>query len=160
MLVLNTLGARRHRRLGPAVRRHKAQPEPEPSLVETSRATIVDVGDPLPDAERAAAWLWNAGEAELGEGLAALNRVLNAHRIATADPRAHGISRTDALVARLGYGAGEQVAGGQWTDARELIDPGPRRRRSRIPAAQGRRGSRRCCQMGRGIRQHRVKEQK
>jgi hypothetical protein len=106
--------------------------------VETSRATIVDVGDPLADLEAGAAWLKRAGEAELADGLAVLNRVLHAHRVASADPRAHGIARSDALVARIGYGAGEQVADGQWTDARELIDPGPRRRRVRIPAAQAR----------------------
>lgn len=106
--------------------------------VETTRATIVDVGDPLPDAERAAAWLDRAGEPDLAEGVAVLNRALQAHRLATADPRAHGVGRADALVARIGYGAGEQVADGKWTDARELIDPGPRRRRSRIPAAQAR----------------------
>jgi hypothetical protein len=98
----------------------------------------VDVGDPLPDPDRAAAWLRGAGEPELAAGLAVLNRALHAHRIATADPRLHGVGRSDALVARLGYGVGEQVADGKWTDARELIDPGPRRRRTRIPAAHGR----------------------
>jgi hypothetical protein len=67
-----------------------------------------------------------------------LNRALHAYRIAAADPRAHGVGRRDALVARLGYGAGEQVADGLWTDARELIDRAPRRRRSRVPAAQAR----------------------
>ena len=106
--------------------------------METSRATVVDAGDPLGDPGDAAGWLRDAGEAELAGGLAVLNRALHAHRIATADPRAHGVRRRDALVARLGYGAGEQVADGQWTDARELTDPGPRRRRSRIPVAQGR----------------------
>jgi hypothetical protein len=74
----------------------------------------------------------------VARGLAVLNRALHAHRIATADPRLHGAGRSDALVARLGYGAGEEVADGKWTDARELIDPGPRRRRTRIPAAQAR----------------------
>lgn len=98
----------------------------------------MDVGSPLPDPARAAAWLNDAGEPDLADGLAALNRVLHAHRVATADPRVHGIGRSDALVARIGYGAGEQVADGLWTDARELIDPGQRRRRVRIPAAQAR----------------------
>jgi hypothetical protein len=106
--------------------------------IETARATIVDVGNPLPDSERAAAWLKGAGEADLADGMAALNRALHAHRVATADPRVHGIARSDALVARIGYGAGEQVADGLWTEARELTDPGPRRRRVRIPAAQAR----------------------
>lgn len=99
---------------------------------------MVEVGDPFPGVEQAAAWLTGAGEAELADGLAVLNRALHAHRIATADVRAHGVGRAEALVARLGYGAGEQVAEGHWTEARELRDPGPRRRRGRIPAAHGR----------------------
>jgi hypothetical protein len=107
-------------------------------LVEISRATVIDVADPLDGADRAAAWLKRAGEADVAEGLAVLNRALHAHRIATTDPYAHGVSRADALVTRVGYGAGEQVADGQWADAREVPDPGPRRRRMRIPAAQGR----------------------
>jgi hypothetical protein len=106
--------------------------------VATTRATIVDVEDPLDGPERAAAWLRAAGETELAGGLAVLNRALHAYRLATADPLVHGVRRADALVARLGYGGGEQVADGLWTDARELIDPGPRRRRSRVPAAQAR----------------------
>jgi hypothetical protein len=138
VLVLSTLGARERRRIGLSRRQHKAQPEPEPGLIETIRATIIDVGDPLSGPERAAAWLGQAGEGDLAGGLAVLNRALHLHRVATADPRAHGVGRSDALVARIGYGAGEEVADGKWTDARELIDPGPRRRRSRIPAAQAR----------------------
>ncbi len=106
--------------------------------IETTRATVVDVGDPLSDPGRAAVWLSGAGESELAAGLAVLNRVLHAHRVASADPLVRGIARADALVARLGYGAGEQVADGLWTDARELKDPRPRGRRSRIPAAQAR----------------------
>lgn len=136
--MLGTLGARERRRTGPSRRQRKAQPEPEPTPIETTRTTIIDVGEPLPDPERAAAWLGGAGEPELAGSLAVLNRVLHAYRVAAADPLMHGIRRSDALVARIGYGAGEEVADGKWTDARELIDPGPRRRRSRIPAAQAR----------------------
>ena len=99
---------------------------------------MVEVGDPLSTPEEAAAWLTGAGEPELAAGLSVLNRALHAHRLASADPHVHGIGRHDPLVARLGYGAGEEVADGLWTDARELIDAGPRRRRSRIPAAQAR----------------------
>jgi hypothetical protein len=102
-------------------------------------ATVVDVGDPFANPSEAAAWLSGAGEAELAAGLAVLNRTLHAYRLASADPHVHGIGRRDALVARLGYGAGEEVADGLWTDARELIDTGPGRRRSRrIPASQAR----------------------
>jgi hypothetical protein len=61
-------------------------PDPLPTPVVTSRATLVDT-DALASYEAAAAWL---GGADL-EGLAAaalvrLNRVLHAHRIASADP--------------------------------------------------------------------------
>jgi hypothetical protein len=98
----------------------------------------VEVGDPLISAEQAASWLSGAGEAELAAGIRVLNRALHSYRLAVADPHVHGVGRRDALVARLGYGAGEEVADGLWTDARELIEAGPRRRRSRIPAAQGR----------------------
>jgi hypothetical protein len=140
VLVLATLGAPERRNLLSARKQRKAQPEPEPSPVLTARATVIDVGDPLADAAQARAWLDAAGEDELTAGLAVLNRALHAHRLAAADPYAHEVGRDDALGARLGYGAGEQVADGLWTDARELVDLGPRgsRRRRRIPAAQAR----------------------
>jgi hypothetical protein len=140
VLVLATLGTRERRRVLPSRRQTKAQLEPEPSLVPTTRATIIDVGAPLPGPEEAAAWLKQAGEAELTAGLTVLNRALHAFRIAAADPHAHGVGPDDALVARLGYGDGEQVADGRWADARELNDfgPHPPRRRRRIPAAQAR----------------------
>jgi hypothetical protein len=98
----------------------------------------VEVGDPLTSPEDAAVWLSGAGEPELAAGVAVLNRALHSYRLASADPHVHGIGRRDALVARLGYGAGEEVADGLWTDARELIDAGARRRSRRMPAAQGR----------------------
>jgi len=138
VLVLATLGAPERRWLSSKRKQRNARPEPEPVPVATTRATVVEVGDPLPSPDRAAAWLSEAGEAELANGLAVLNRALQAHRIASADPRARGVRRHDALVARVGYGAGEQVADGQWTDARELVASGPRRRRSRVPATQAR----------------------
>jgi hypothetical protein len=106
--------------------------------VATTRATMIDVGAPLAGPEEAAAWLGRAGEPELASGLAVLNRALHAFRIAAADPHQHGVRREDALVARLGYGAGEQVADGRWADARELLAPEPRQRRRRIPVAEGR----------------------
>jgi hypothetical protein len=101
---------------------------------------VIDVGSPLEGPDQAAAWLRTADDPALDEDLAVLNRALHAYRLAVADPHAHGIARDDALVVRVGYGAGEQVADGLWTDARELVDQGPRgiRRRRRIPAAQAR----------------------
>lgn len=138
VLVLATLGARERRLLAPSRRQRKAQPEPEPSPVLTARATVIDVGDPLSGPDAAGAWLKAAGDADLDAGIEVLNRALHAFRIAAADPHARGIARSEALVARVGYGAGEQVAAGQWTDARELLEPAQRQRRRRVPVAQAR----------------------
>ena len=82
--------------------------------------------------EAARAWLRSAdGEDEAHEAISALNDVLQAHRVAMADPFVREVSREQALVARIGIGEGEQVAHGRWTDAIELPRPrGPRRRRS------------------------------
>jgi hypothetical protein len=128
VLVLATLGAPERRRLL-ARRRRAATPEPAPAAVTTSRATVVDVGAPLSDAETARAWLAGAGEDDLAADIAVLNRALHAHRVVSADPYAQPVRREQAIVARVGFGSGEQVAEGHWTAARELIFSPPRRRR-------------------------------
>ena len=58
---------------------------------------------------------------ELDQGIEVLNRALHAFRLVTADPYLHAVTRRQAIVARVGFGAGEQVADGLWTDARELV---------------------------------------
>jgi hypothetical protein len=74
-----------------------------------------------------------AGEDDLAAGLAVMNRALHAFRVVTADPYLHEVDRTQALVARVGYGAGDEVARGQWSEARELsLPPGRRRRAANI----------------------------
>ena len=67
-----------------------------------------------------------------------LNRALQAFRLATADPYLHTVARGQAIAARIGFGAGEEVADGLWTDARELALPGGRPRRSQALGAQSR----------------------
>jgi hypothetical protein len=138
VLVLATLGAVERRGLAARRKRSQAEPEPEPQAVMTGRATIVDVGSPLPDERAAQAWLAAAGEPDLEQGLEVLNRALHAFRLVTADPYVHAVARDQALVARVGFGAGEQVADGLWTDAHELTQPVGRRRRVRILAPQAR----------------------
>jgi hypothetical protein len=138
-LVIATLGAPERRRIR-ARRGRKVQvdPEPDPTPVTTSRATVVDVGTPLGGDRAAAAWLASAGEADLEADLAVLNRALHAFRLATGDPYQTVVGRHQLLVARVGYGLGEEVADGLWTDARELILPTRRQRRVRILAPQAR----------------------
>ena len=69
-----------------------------------------------------------------------LNRVLYAHRIASADPYTHEVSPAQALVIRAGWGEGEQVADGPLAArARAALDRrrmprGRRRRRGRSAA--------------------------
>ncbi|MGH2875489.1 MAG: hypothetical protein ACRDNJ_14470, partial [Solirubrobacteraceae bacterium] len=86
---------------------------------------------PLLDRDAAHAWLASAGEPELGTGLAVLDRALHAHRLAAADPGARPLQRGQLLVARVGFGAGEEVADGVWTSARELPFPRPGRQSRR-----------------------------
>jgi hypothetical protein len=54
------------------------------------------------------------------DALAVLNRALHARRVATADPFGAEVAPADAIVTRVGYGTGEEVAEGLWTAAREL----------------------------------------
>lgn len=86
----------------------------------TGRATVISVRDPFSDEASARSWLQRAGEAELAEALDVLDRLLHAHRIATADPWLAPLARTRLIAARIGHGGGEEVADGRWTAAREL----------------------------------------
>ena len=137
VLVFATLGAPERRRLAGRRRQRDAEPEPEPTAVATGRATVIDVGAPLDEAQ-AQAWLAGAGEDTLEAGLVVLNRALHSFRIITADPYLQPVGRPQAIVARIGFGAGEEVAEGRWTAAKELTVPEGRRRRTRILAPQAR----------------------
>jgi hypothetical protein len=56
-----------------------------------------------------------------------LNRALNALRAAARDPLVQDVGATRALAVRIGFGEGEQIAEGRWSEARQL--PPPRRGR-------------------------------
>ena len=137
VIVLATLGAPERRRFG-ARRPRDAAPDPEPTPVTTGRATIVSSAAPLPDRATAQAWLRGAGEEDLATGLLALNRMLTAFRRVAADPYAVTVGRHQLIAARIGYGAGEQVADGRWEQARALPSPDRSRRRARVLAPQAR----------------------
>ena len=137
VLVFATLGAPERRRLAARRRARDAEPEPAPVAVATGRATVIDVARPT-DEGRARAWLSTAEESDLAAGLAVLNRALHAFRIATADPYLQPVGRGQAIAARVGFGAGEEVAEGLWSAAKELVRPEGRRRRTRLLAPQAR----------------------
>jgi len=104
----------------------------------TGRATIIDAGAPFASVEDARAWLRGAGEDEFASDLATLNRVLHAFRLVTADPHVGPVGRHQALVARIGFGVGEQVAEGLWSDAYELIRSEGWQRRVKVLQPQAR----------------------
>jgi hypothetical protein len=139
VLVLSTLGAPERRRLGGSGRsraRRIESAEPEP--VPTSRATIVRPA-PFASGEEAADWLAGADlESELDAAVALLNRALHAHRVATADPYVTEVSAERALVARIGYGSGEEVADGRFGECLELPRSARRRPRRSMEAPEER----------------------
>ncbi len=129
IVVLATLGApRRH-----TVRRRAGRHRPttsNPAPVATARATVIDSARPLSDEQDAARWLRGLDQHDVTRhGVATVNRVLFAHRIATADPQVHEVSADQALVVRAGFGTGPDVADGRWLVARELMAAAPRRQR-------------------------------
>jgi hypothetical protein len=138
VIVLASLDApRRGATLRGRARSRPVEPEPGPASVASGRATVISVRDPFPDEAAARGWLDGAGEAELAQGLDVLARLLHAHRIATADPWLAPLSRERLIAGRIGFGAGEQVADGRWTAARELTEPRPARGTRRRRALGG-----------------------
>jgi hypothetical protein len=93
--------------------------------VPTARVSIVRA-EPFESDEAAEAWLNELRgekgelEAEAARGAATLNRFLRAHRVAAADPWGRDVSPEHALVVRVGYGDGDQVAEGRYASAYEL----------------------------------------
>lgn len=132
VIVVQLLGApvRRPRRRRP----HRVDPGGDPPDVPLTRLTVIPAEASAPEA--AAAELERvAGDAEAAEaavatGLNAANRVLRAHRVATGDPYGHEIGRDATLMARVGYGSGEELAEGRWEQAVEVPHPDRRRRRA------------------------------
>ena len=115
VLVLSTLGAPQRARLG--ARRSRAVDDAEPEPVPTSRATVVSVTT----LSSPASWLAGVDlDAEVASALSVLNRALRAHRAAAADPYVSEVSRERALVVRVGYGSGDEVADGRFGEAVEL----------------------------------------
>ena len=105
-------GTRAPRRIG---RRGREAAEPA-DPVDVVRASVIGA-EPLADPER---WFGAAGDATVAAALPVLEGALHAHRIATADPHRGEPAPRHPLATRVGYGTGEEVADGRWTEAREL----------------------------------------
>ena len=89
--------------------------------VDVTCATVIGA-EPHAEERQAQAWMERA-DGIVADALAVLNRALHARRIAAADPYGGELAPRHALVTRVGYGTGAQVAEGRWTVARELTAP-------------------------------------
>jgi hypothetical protein len=136
VLIVQTQGApsawarpRRRRRPRPRT----ADPASEAESVPVTRLTAVRT-KPFATADEARQWLRAIGgdparwEGEVAAAIAVANRALHARAVAAADPAALQLGRSSALRIRVGYGTGDEVAGGRWTEAIE-VPPGGRRLR-------------------------------
>jgi hypothetical protein len=127
--VIGGLDAPRRRR------RRPRRAEPEVKEVEVTRATVIGAST-LGDLDAADAWLARAldEQAVVAEALAVLNTAVAAWRVSCGDPWVPDATSEHALVVRVGYGTGEQVAEGEWESAREL--PTPRASKSMLPRGE------------------------
>jgi hypothetical protein len=126
VLIVQALGAPRPRRRG---RRRTRPVDPgEPEVVPVTRVTATGAGELAGRAE-ADTWLRSAtGDAEsrareVRSATLLINRALNALRAGATDPLVQEIGATRALAIRIGYGTGDELAEGRWSDARELPPP-------------------------------------
>ena len=135
-------GGRRTSKATPRRRRcrWRGQPRCGPSSPSTHRE----------DADR---WLerrWRAEEADdalVAEGIALLNRALYAHAAASRRPTcASELTPEQSVAVRIGYGSGEEVAGGRFSAAREVDvwATAPRAGGGAKKTCARRSGSRRC----------------
>jgi hypothetical protein len=124
------LGAR------PAGRRGRRRPravEPtDPETVPVTRLTVS--GEAFEDSRAAERWLADAADSpesrtsQVRAAVRLVNRALGALRASAGDPLVQDLGATRALAVRIGYGDGDALAEGRWSEARELQPP----RRARL----------------------------
>ncbi len=141
VIVLRTVGAPRRRLIG--ARRPARVETAEPAPVPAARATVIDA-DPFGDEEEAGQWLSALRrdrerlDTEVETAAGAVSALLRAHRAAAADPYTREVVAPLANVVRVGYGAGELVADGRFSEAYEIPERHERRRRVDLLAPQER----------------------
>lgn len=137
VLTLRTLGAERARS---RLRRGKPvalEQEPGATPLPLSRLSLVKAL-PFADEPAAADWLRKVGDDdELAAALAAetaqtANRALLAYRVAAPDAYAADLHPQAAIAVRFGYGSGQEVAEGRWSEAIELSEGRRRSLRAQV----------------------------
>jgi len=141
VLVLSTLAAPERRRL--RGRKGRAVEQASPEAVPTSRVTVVRT-EPFSTVDHAEVWLAavrddeERREDELERALATLNEALHAYRVARADPHVRDVSLDQALVARIGFGSGDDAVAGLFKQAWELPRGGVARAKRSMEAPEER----------------------
>jgi hypothetical protein len=72
----------------------------------------------------------DAAESEVQDAVVLINRAISAHRAASQDAYTQEVSAAHATAVRIGFGTGNELALGRWTEAREVSLPHERRRRA------------------------------
>ncbi|MGH2985512.1 MAG: hypothetical protein ACRDLO_02350, partial [Solirubrobacterales bacterium] len=134
VLVVGIAGAPAppRRRIGRA-KPKRADPEAAAATVPLTTLTAIR---PCPLGDQAAAELWlgalrddpEAIAAELADALGFINGAVHAQRTAVLDPSLADVAAEHALAVRIGFGGGEQLAEGRFTDAFEVPRSARRRR--------------------------------
>ena len=131
--------------LGPPDGRYLMRPaagEPPSFVIVFAGAltTVISVEPALENDRAGAEWLRRAGEDELAAALTVLDRAMHAFRQIVADPHVVAPGRRQLVHARAGYGDGDALADGRFSDSRELPAPkGPRfQRRAKVLEPQAR----------------------
>lgn len=120
-------------------RRRPREAEAESAELPLSRATAIRADEPFADSAEAGAWLEavtgddDSIDAVVDAGIALLNRALHAQAVAGADPAVQILRPERAAAVRIGFGGGDEVAAGRYSEAREVdVSVGASRRRRRV----------------------------
>jgi hypothetical protein len=143
VLVAATLGA--ERAVSGRRRRHRATraaEDPEAATIPVTRLTVVTPTPLGPDEARH--WLdevakdGEAAKAQVETALRLINFAIAAQRAGSQNPYVNELDAARAVAIRVGFGVGDEVADGNWTDAREIQLPAESDRRAEILQAQER----------------------
>lgn len=142
VVVFKTLGApRRHMLRDRRARRVTASDAEEPQPVPVTRVTVVPASG-FGSTDEARRWLERCrGDEQLQESLTdtallLVNRAIQAHRVAAADPYVHDVARAQAQRVRVGYGTGTELIEGHSSQAYDLPREVARRRRRTVLGPQ------------------------
>lgn len=144
VVVLKTVGAAPASGRGLRRRRPKRIEETaaeEPLSVPVCRGTVVR-SEAFPGRAEARAWMERctrnegARDLEVAWAVRTLNLAVRAQRLAAGDPYVHEVSAGKARTARLGFGTGEELVSGQWSEAVEIPEPRSSRREMLAPQQQ------------------------